>query len=258
VELRHLRRQSHRTGSSARVSEIRQRISVEISGSEQGGNRGDIVKAAGIGRNAKDDPISFLADVPGGERAALPFSGSECVQLLADARLGSVRDDQPMTMASSAGTALHRQSLPSLHPLGTIACAQRAGDGQSNRLRLGGAVHPFIVPEVVHDDQSWSRPPVLGLPTRPNGPPSKPLDGFSGPPRHPRGASAGGSQLRRPLRPSRTRSADARGVRWSILFCARHCRLPTCGGKRTPTRGFPVGDKAEAARSCWFEAREYD
>ncbi|MGO9960061.1 MAG: hypothetical protein ACLP50_29480, partial [Solirubrobacteraceae bacterium] len=66
-------------------------------GSEQAGNSGDIVGAAWVGRDAKDYSIRFVADVPGDDRAAQPFSGSKRFKLLADARLGSVGNYQLMT-----------------------------------------------------------------------------------------------------------------------------------------------------------------
>lgn len=44
--------------------------------SKQGGDRGDVLGTTGVGRDAKDDVILILDDIPRDERAALPLNGS--------------------------------------------------------------------------------------------------------------------------------------------------------------------------------------
>jgi len=74
--------------------------------------------------------VPVFAHVPRDERATVPLGGGERLELVADARLGLVTDLEPMTAASSAGTALHDQRLPPPHARRPVVRAQRAGEGQ--------------------------------------------------------------------------------------------------------------------------------
>ena len=107
-----------------------------------------------VGPDVKDHVIRFLGDLPVGERAALPLGGGERLQLLVEARLRLVADFKKMTAASSAGTALCRQSLPSLYPCGAVIRAQRARNGRLDNLWAVSALHRCMVPDDVTRHQS--------------------------------------------------------------------------------------------------------
>lgn len=87
-------------------------------------------RGARIGRDVEDWVVPVFAHVPRAERATVPLGGGERLELVADARLGLVTDLEPMTAASSAGTALHGQRLPPPHAHRPVVRAQRAGEGQ--------------------------------------------------------------------------------------------------------------------------------
>jgi hypothetical protein len=72
-----------------------------------------------------------------------------------------------MTAASSAETALCRQSLPSLHPCGAVIRAQRASNGQLDDLWAVSALHRCMVPDDSTRDQSVRCRPAPGRPERP-------------------------------------------------------------------------------------------
>jgi hypothetical protein len=78
--------------------------------------------------------LRFLTNIPRDERTALSLRGSKRLELSVNARLRPVGNDQLMTTAASDGPTRRRQSLPSLHPLGTIVGAECARDGQPNGL----------------------------------------------------------------------------------------------------------------------------
>jgi hypothetical protein len=115
--------------------------------SEQISEHGDVIGACWVGPDVKNHVIVFLGDLPGGERAALSLGGDERLELLMDAGFRPVADFKQMTAASSAGTALCRQSLPSLHPCGAVIRAQRARNGQRDDLWAVSALHRYMVPD---------------------------------------------------------------------------------------------------------------
>jgi len=86
--------------------------------SKQSSDRGDVIRPSCGGRDAEDDLILFLGDLPLGKRAALPLGGGERLQLLAETGHRLVANFKDMTAASSAVTTSCGQSLPSPHPRG--------------------------------------------------------------------------------------------------------------------------------------------
>jgi len=115
--------------------------------SEQSSEHGDVIGACWVGPDVKDHVILFVGDLPLSERAAPSLGGGECLQLLPEAGLRLVSDLKKMTAASSAGTALCRQSLPSLYPCGAVIRAQCASNGQLDDLWAVSALHRCMVPD---------------------------------------------------------------------------------------------------------------
>lgn len=121
-------------------------------------------RGARIGRDVEDWVVPVFAHVPRAERATVPLGGGERLELVADARLGLVTDLEPMTAASSAGTApswpapATAARAPARRPGSTCRRGAAARTPRVPAIPYGAKRTPAVSAPPLSVGTDWSRP----------------------------------------------------------------------------------------------------